>query len=235
LEAVCAIEHVIDKEDPTNDKITKAYPIAGELKGEKGKDLDAKWERLKTGDDGREGVRLEMKGGFKTDADGESKKYQKAVIKFICDKTRNGDEYNWVPEDKYDDGKEKREGKEEETDPEEDDKDPSLTYKDYNIDDDVDVLRLEWRTRYACEDYKQQKDAERRAHWGFFTWFIIMYVAPLPNFCQLPNASTDEYLTVPSYQPPRTSSSAHGSTTIDTAPAAGTSFLTVMRSEMFHT
>lgn len=171
---VCAIEHVIDKEDPTIDKITKAYPIAGELKGEKGKDLDAKWERLKTGDDGREGVRVEMRGGFKTDKDGENKKYQKAVIKFICDKTRDGTEYNWIPEDKYDGGKEKREAEEEETDPEEDDKKPSLTYKGYNTDDDVDVLRLEWRTRYACEDYKSEKDAERRAHWGFFTWFIII-------------------------------------------------------------
>jgi hypothetical protein len=111
-----------------------------------------------------------------------------------------------------------------------------LTYIDYNKDDEnVEVLRLEWRTLYACEDYKQKKDAERRAHWGFFTWFIIMYVTPHPNFCQLPNASTDEYLTVPSFQPPRTSSSAHGSITIDTALAAGTSFLTVMRSEMFHT
>jgi hypothetical protein len=234
LEAVCAIEHAIDKEDPTKD-IVQAYPIAGELKGERGKDMDAKWERLKTGDDGREGVRVEMNGGFRTDAE-DNKKYQKAIIKFICDRTRVGDEYLWDPEDKYVDGKEKREEKEEETDPEEDDKKPSLSYIGYNTkDENVDVLRLEWRTKYACEDYKQQKDAERRAHWGFFTWFIIMYVTPLPNFCQLSNASTDEYLTVPSCQPQRTSSSAHGSTTIDTAPAAGTSFLTVMRSEMSHT
>jgi hypothetical protein len=144
--------------------------------------LDAKWERLKTskssGDRGREGLRLEINGGYN-----DKKRKQKAIVEFICDRTRVGNEYLWDPADKNDDGKEKREGKEDETAPE-DDKTPSLSFSEYDTKgDDFDILRLDWRTKYACEDAKQKKDAEKAARWGFFTWFIIMYVTLYPNLC----------------------------------------------------
>jgi hypothetical protein len=57
-------------------------------------------------------------------------------------------------------------------------KTPSLYFEDYDTTGKAeDVLTLIWRTKYACEDAKQEKDAEKKSHWGFFTWFIIMYVS----------------------------------------------------------
>lgn len=51
-----------------------------------------------------------------------------------------------------------------------------ISYKDEG-DDDVGVLRLEWRTKYACEGeeaHQPEGDKKKKASWGFFTWFIIM-------------------------------------------------------------
>lgn len=52
----------------------------------------------------------------------------------------------------------------------------------------VDALHLEWKTKYACQDFKgdngngndknndndDKKDDQKSSHWGFFTWFVIM-------------------------------------------------------------
>jgi hypothetical protein len=43
---------------------------------------------------------------------------------------------------------------------------------------EVDVLTLEWRTMYACENV--DGGGGQKASWGFFTWFIIMLVPPVP-------------------------------------------------------
>lgn len=152
------------------------FPIAGELKDQGGGYLDAKWERLKTlkstPDSEREGVRLEINGGWKQSDDG--KRSQKAIIEFICDKTRVGNEHLWNPEDKYEEGVEERDVKEKEGEAD-DTTSPSLQYVSYDTTGkDADLLRLLWRTKFACEDAKQEKDAERKTRWGFFTWFIIM-------------------------------------------------------------
>ena len=42
--------------------------------------------------------------------------------------------------------------------------------------DDEDVLRLTWNTPHACEDTKDEAGdgTKKGAHWGFFTWFIIV-------------------------------------------------------------
>ena len=66
-----------------------------------------------------------------------------------------------------------------EDDPEDDKQDDgkSLTFVSYgSIDDKTDVLRLNWRTKYACEDFEDDDDesSSKGSHWGFFTWFIIM-------------------------------------------------------------
>jgi hypothetical protein len=164
---------VISKEDNT-DIPSNAFPIAGDLKDRGGGHLDAKWTRLKTSglesDDGKEGVRLEIKGGFKN-SEGKKKK-QKAFVEFICDRSRIGNENLWDPEDKYVGGNSKREEKEDSP------KTPSLDFVSYDTSgNDEDILTLLWRTKYACEDAKKEKDAERNSHWGFFTWFIIMYVS----------------------------------------------------------
>jgi len=164
---------VISKEDDT-DIPSNAFPIAGELNDKGGKYLNPKWTRLKTSkldeDAGKEGVRLEIKGGFKK-TEGKTR-YQKAFVEFICDQTREGDENLWNPEDKYADGSSKREEKEDSS------KTPSLQFVSYDTTGkDEDVLTLLWRTTYACENTKGEQDAERREHWGFFTWFILMYVS----------------------------------------------------------
>ena len=46
-----------------------------------------------------------------------------------------------------------------------------LKYGPDIADDTVDLLRLEWRTKYACEDAPKENVS---TGWGFFTWFILM-------------------------------------------------------------
>lgn len=137
--------------------------------------MDAKWTRLKTsksaGDVEKEGLRVEMHGGFKT-LDNK-KRPQMAIVEFLCDHNRTGLENLPNPEDQYDEVKDKREeGKNETT--------PSIEFFKYgpDADDTMDILRLNWRTEYACEDSKGKQEAEAGDHWGFFTWFIIVYVLP---------------------------------------------------------
>lgn len=59
------------------------------------------------------------------------------------------------------------------------DSDASLRFCGYNVEDlekdkKARTLRLEWRTKYACEDVPAEAPAS--SHWGFFGWFFIMYV-----------------------------------------------------------
>jgi len=156
--------------------------------------MNAKWELLKNSksndDSTKEGLLLQMNGGFKKT---ESKKPrpQKAIIEFLCDKSRTGLENLPTPKDPYEEGKEKREeGNKEGDDKEgeedgnkegEDDESPSLEFVRYETEGkDADILRLRWRTKHACEDAIPPVD-----RWGFFTWFLIMYVFylfPSPNY-----------------------------------------------------
>lgn len=168
---MCSIERVISK-DEKSDVVSNAYPIAGELKEKGGGYSDVKWTRLKTSepDAGKEGVRLDIQGGFRK-VEGKTRP-QKAVVDFICDPSLEGLEDLWVPEEQYDDDEHIKRA-EEETKP----KEPSLQFVSYDTSGkDEDVLNLLWKTRYACESTKKEEDAERKSHWGFFTWFIIMYV-----------------------------------------------------------
>jgi len=171
---VCAIERLISKEDET-DTLSLVIPIAGDLKERGGGDMDAKWTRLSTspsyGDSEKEGLRVELNGGVL--GTGRDKRAQKAIVEFLCDRERTGLENLWEPEDKYEDSGVRRRAEE---DGEEDDKNsPSLQWLKYEEGSgDTDILRLEWRTKYACEGSKEEQDAERSSHWGFFTWFIII-------------------------------------------------------------
>ncbi len=139
-------------------------PIAGELKDYGGGSLDAKVTRLKTAesqkDSEREGLRIELNGGF------YAKRKQMAIVEFICDPERTGLETDLEPEDKYESGDEKSEVGS-----------PSLTFVKYEKDipdTEVDTLRLEWRTKYACEKQQDDDNMATSGHWGFFTWFLIM-------------------------------------------------------------
>ena len=69
--------------------------------------------------------------------------------------------------------------------------DKGLTYKSFKIergtdkdpDDDYEVLRVEWTTKFACRNVSDGQTSSG-THWGFFTWFIIMYVFPVSSCCR---------------------------------------------------
>lgn len=184
---VCAIQRQISG-DGEKSLLSKVFPIAGELIEQGGKNMDAKWELLKNSksneDSAKDGLRLEMNGGFKK-TEGKTRP-QKAIVEFICDKSRNGlenlpkpdDPYEeaararWADDDKKDGDKDKDEDKDNDK-VDNSDGAPSLQFVRYDTDGkDVDVLRLQWKTKYACEDTSPVPE-----HWGFFTWFLIMYVS----------------------------------------------------------
>ncbi|PUU83648.1 autophagy-related protein 27 [Tuber borchii] len=172
---VCGIERVTDD---SGTKIHKIIPISGDIHGKHG---DVTPTRLKASDSHadseKEGVRVVLTGGS---YEGRS---QKAVVEFICDPNKTGLEGL----KKEEEGKEKRkreEKKEEGDDKEPERKDPkegespeeqSLKLISYGTSDaGEDVLRLEWRTKYACESLEKDPGADQGNHWGFFTWFIII-------------------------------------------------------------
>lgn len=225
---VCAIQRRVKPNDDHTD-ILEVIPIAGELKDHGGGSLDAKFERLKSSDSntdsGKEGLRIILNGG-KYPLNEKTKRMQKAVIEFICDKEKTGLEGETVPEDLYEatkrklraredakEGDDKKEGDKKDDEKKDDGKegdgkegdgdgntddgterqitkpDSALLWNSYGKadKDDVDVLRLTWHTKYACEDaYKNPDndgdkggDADKpkedvSSGWGFFTWFILI-------------------------------------------------------------
>jgi hypothetical protein len=116
---------------------------------------------------------------------------------------KDGDEKSDDGKDKDGDKKDgdKKDGKLRRRDDEKNDKDNgqcedtdrSLRFCGYKVekgakDQEVQTLRLEWRTKYACEDAPAD-DSNSSSHWGFFTWFIIMYVIVHPS-ARLPQTSS---------------------------------------------
>ena len=178
---VCSIERLIKKEEG-EDILEAVIPIAGDLKDKGGSDMNAKWELMGSQsssheDAEKEGIRVNMNGGFF--GTGKEKRPQKAIVEFLCDKSRTGLENLWTPEDEdqYEEGKDKWEEKGDEGDDVADKDSPSLEFVKYDVDaGDADILRLKWRTRYACEGAKKKLDQEKAKSWGFFTWFILMCV-----------------------------------------------------------
>ncbi|EEP82212.1 predicted protein [Uncinocarpus reesii 1704] len=126
--------------------------------------------RLKASDSQQEGLRIELHGGKYL------KRKQQAVIELICDKSRSGLD----DEDKQQ--RSKREGESpEDKDPESSDgdqsdpsKEKSLQFKSYGEVGDIDVLRVDWRTKYACEGMQEGGEGGKSNRWGFFTWLIIL-------------------------------------------------------------
>lgn len=52
----------------------------------------------------------------------------------------------------------------------------SLQFKSFALDSESEtyLLKLDWKTRYACYGYKGGNSGDPSSHWGFFTWMIIM-------------------------------------------------------------
>jgi len=105
--------------------------------------MDAKWELLSSSsssheDARKEGIRVNMNGGFF--GTGKEKRSQKAIVEFLCDKSRTGLENLWTPEedDRYDEGKDKRKEKHDKEDDDDDedagadDKTPSRIFQQDN-------------------------------------------------------------------------------------------------------
>ena len=204
--------------DPVVPEIDQVIPIAGNYEGagSSGRSLDPHYDRLKESDANSDGLRMTLKGGS------YAKRDQRAIIEFQCDEERSGNEG-------FEEKKRRRDDKKGEDDGEEEGDKKSLTFVSYGkVDDKTDVLRLNWRTKYACEDYADRDDEDdeggKKGGWGFFTWFILMYVFSCPH------ATAANKTSELSWQQQPTSSLALGSITTATARAAGIYSRTATRS-----
>ncbi|THY25835.1 hypothetical protein D6D01_04831 [Aureobasidium pullulans] len=185
----CGIEYDYNLADNSS-TIRRVIPIAGQYAGSHGRFLDPEWTRLKNSashdDANKEGLRVELHGG-KYPFEKPNGRQQKAIIEFQCDRNRTG------LEGAEGDSRDKLEEEDvagllmrDETDDKKDDKekpaeDASLQLISYKSegegDDEFDVLRLQWKTKYACEgmtEHKPSSGNKSSSHWGFFTWFLII-------------------------------------------------------------
>ncbi|KAJ5491075.1 hypothetical protein N7539_002642 [Penicillium diatomitis] len=156
-----------------------AFPIVG-LEHMGGGSMEPKYTRLETIDPETKGVRVELAGGeFKGFDDEGKKKEAAAVIDFKCDPDRSGLEGLTTEEDseEADSGSEKE--RKRRRDEKAESSKRSLHFKSFELEkgdkdgDEEYILRLDWRTRYACDEYQRGKQ-ENSSSWGFFTWFIII-------------------------------------------------------------
>lgn len=189
---VCAIER-LDNTVENKTTIIDTIPIAGEFSHSLGGALDPKWTRMKSSasnaDKEKEGVRLEMNGGKASDG-----QKQKAIVEFLCDTStrdyRRRDLLAALDEEDDNGTGEDGDKKGEEVDDEHGGK---LKLVSWNVEEGTKVLRLDWTTKYGCEDVKDDGTTSSSRHWGeflgpqaipgeevltstlgFFTWFIIM-------------------------------------------------------------
>ena len=171
-DAVCGFEYknAVDGSESES----RAFPIAGlEHLGQGSKDPEV--TRLKKIDPDREGLMVRLAGGQYID-ENKAKKDAAAVIEFQCDPTRSGLEGLDTSEEAGQEAEEKRLRAREEISA----RTPSLQFKSFGPSDNNSyVLKLDWLTRYACDDYLSGKKGDSSGAWGFFTWFIVMYVSPL--------------------------------------------------------
>lgn len=223
---VCGIKRGIKAE---SDEVIDVLTIAGELQNHGGGALDPKVTRLKTSestsDAQKEGVRIVMYGGRHPQQ--SSGREQRAVVEMLCDKDKTGKEGEWSPkDDKYENGVPEEEGsegddpanKEEEknkrADGDEDGKsehqllkeNAALIFDSYGPMADngnVDVLRLTWHTKYACEGLPAEEYPQSE-HWGFFTWMVILWVSlSFPTLLRVKQLYTNSCATVSSLPQPR--------------------------------
>ena len=171
-DAVCGFEYknAVDGSESES----RAFPIAGlEHLGQGSKDPEV--TRLKKIDPDREGLMVRLAGGQYID-ENKAKKDAAAVIEFQCDHTRSGLEGLDTTDESDQEAEEKRLRAREEISA----RTPSLQFKSFGPSDNNSyVLKLDWLTRYACDDYLSGKKGDSSGAWGFFTWFIVMYVSPL--------------------------------------------------------
>ncbi|KAJ4288477.1 type II membrane protein [Kalmusia sp. IMI 367209] len=193
---VCGTRETIDLTGAQNNSI-RAIDIAGTYTMKAGPHmvLDEKFRLLRdsgpNSDASREGVLAEFHGGRYPFEDGKKGVDQQAIIEFVCDHEREGNEGDELDDgekeepkedeggDKGEDGDKKEERRLRRRDGETgkcEESDASLRFCGYDVetsdkDKKVQTLRLEWRTKYACDNAPSDGES---SHWGFFTWFIII-------------------------------------------------------------
>lgn len=185
---VCGIKTIRHPDDEEKPAVDEVISIAGSFATSTGKGLDPKYQRLEDlPASDMKGLRIELHGGT------YQKKNQKAIINMQCDPDRTGNENGHIKKGKEDEDEKVRDAEDEDEDKKDDkDKDDSkegenenslsfVSYKYEDDDKDVKTLRLDWRTKYACQDYEEDDNEEGNKngrHWGLFTWFVVLYVLP---------------------------------------------------------
>lgn len=175
---VCGIETLERKDEKP--VVHKVIPVAGNIGDRK---LDAETVKLTPSkskeDPGKDGLQVTLHGGE------YNKIKQSVVIDFICDKERSGLE--------TENDKAKREEKKETSK-------ASLQFVDYTEKTDGAVLKLTWLTKQACETQNAPGGgSEDSASWGFFTWFIIMFVSPTSELSYVCLTRTSAFLGTAAY------------------------------------
>ncbi|KAJ5091187.1 hypothetical protein NUU61_006057 [Penicillium alfredii] len=154
---------------------TFGFPIVGlDHLGHGSKDPEV--TRLKKIDADREGLLVKLAGGeYREDFDKGKTKNAGATIEFKCDPDRSGLEGLHTTLEDPDPAKRLRRRAGNSTQGDDANAgDRSLQFKSFGQDGDSYVLKLDWRTRYACDDYQRTKGSGGSGHWGFFTWLIII-------------------------------------------------------------
>ncbi|KAK5107523.1 hypothetical protein LTR62_001053 [Meristemomyces frigidus] len=195
---VCGVEERFNTIEHTR-QIDGVRAIAGEFSTShgSGRALDPKVERLKESSNAEmEGLRIELNGGRYPDQRGGVT--QKVVIELHCDAKLTGNEGFEDAEEKMGLDVDSYGGMRRRADDDDDDDDvdgpelPDLdkgkslqfiSYKSEGSDPATEVLRLTWKTKYACEnaadlppsDGEDPKKKKSSGGWGFFTWFIIVF------------------------------------------------------------
>lgn len=192
---MCAIKRG-KREGSTDYEVSDVISIAGELQNHGGGPLDAEVTRLKTSDSNadskKQGVRIKLNGGKHELTSGGRR--QQAIVEMVCDPNKDGTEGEWTPEDdKYEQGPiegeedgapatRQRGVKRQDGDGDGDGateehqllKDnAALIFDSYGPSGDVDILRLTWHTKLACEG-EAGNGGSNNEHWGFFTWVFIL-------------------------------------------------------------
>ncbi|KAJ5970252.1 uncharacterized protein N7479_000170 [Penicillium vulpinum] len=177
---ICGFAHRKAKDG--NGGSTFGFPIVGlEPLGQGSKNPQLK--RLKDLDPETEGLRVRLEGGsYKGDGNDQKAKKAAAVIDFQCDHERSGLEGLRTLADELE-TKERRKRVEGEEggglpagNSTSGNSTSSLQFKSFaQSDDDTYILRLDWRTKYACDEFEDDKgDTPSSKSWGFFTWLIII-------------------------------------------------------------
>ncbi|KAK6387578.1 type II membrane protein [Exophiala oligosperma] len=157
----------VDDPDKKHIEVENVIPIAGNFDSSTGKSLDPKVTRLKEQDVNADGLQIEFNGGY------YNKNKQRAVIQLQCDPDRTGNEARRMRRD--DKGKEGDDGTDD-GDKDDETSSSSLSFVSYGPvegKEKLEVVRFNWKTKYACEDYADSDEA-KKGGWGFFTWFILI-------------------------------------------------------------